>query len=272
MNSANPVRRMVCAFATVVMVLGAVSTDASESGSDDATRDADRHADRLLYTTDWQRGGETGLDLQEADVGDITRTADPLSTNKSAMRVQLSRSSDFSHVANGQPRSEMVFGRLFQVMDGHEYRIRWSTYIPSDFPFAQNETVIVMQIHQGTRAGSPPIMLTIAGEEYAFSERGGTVTTHGRGPHLCCASADKEKWVQWTLDYRPDGTGRNARSVLWKDGTEVFDSSGLPNAYPNDDSAYLKLGLYKPGWLTAPSKVHEMKLFYGPVTVSERQR
>jgi Polysaccharide lyase len=233
--------------------------------------DAASNAYRTVFATDWKAGFDPRLGFQSASPADITVVTDPLASTSKAVRISIDRSADFSRVANGSPRTEMVFSRIVRFVPGHDYVIRWSTYIPEDFSFDPDEVEVITQIHHGGwPLGAPPIMLTIAGSDYTFSERGGEHTEHGRGPRICCASSDKGRWVNWMLHYVPDASGHDATTELWKDGAKVFLSKGKPNAYPDDREAYLKLGFYKAGWRLAPSRVERLLLFYGPLSIAVR--
>ncbi|MFM0310427.1 heparin lyase I family protein [Paraburkholderia sp. RL17-383-BIF-A] len=238
------------------------------------TRDAsvlDMPGFHNLFATNWAHGFGPAVDIQSPDTQDLIVVNDPLSPDQRAVKVSIRRSENFSHVANGTPRGEMVFARAAKIVSGREYRIEWTTLLPADFVFDDDQMQIIMQIHQTDMwVGSPPIMLQLHGSDYVFSERGGSDTRHGHDASLPGASSDRGKWVRWTLHYRPDSTGEHAVTELWKNGTQVFASRGVPNEYPQERHAYLKLGVYKPSWQNFRSKTTETGLFYGPVSISER--
>ena len=50
----------------------------------------------------------------------------------------------------------------------------------------------------------------------------------------------------------------------------VVHAVGRPNAYPGDQKAYLKIGIYKWWWLTRPSDVTQRTMYYGDVEISGR--
>src|SRR5438105_148270 len=81
------------------------------------------------------------------------------------------------------------------------------------------------------------------------------------------AEAARGRWVRWDLVYRGDSSGSAAETELSRDGESVWSASGSPNAYPGDDQAYLKLGLYKWDWQKKPSDVDERTLFVSDVAV-----
>ncbi|KER74449.1 hypothetical protein HR51_05120 [Burkholderia cepacia] len=222
-----------------------------------------------MYASDW-RDGVSDLSMQDARPLDIQWVADPVSPDKRAIRVQLRRDEDFSDVVNGAPRAEFVLPRHVVLAPGKEYLIRWRTYLPADFEFDGRQMEIIAQIHQGARRGPPPFMLTLLGDAYELSVRGGNNTNHGVGVRICCAAADRGRWVEWMLRYEPDASGRDAATRMWKDGVRVFDAAGRPNAYPDDETAYLKFGVYKPDWQKAPSDIERITLYFSDVRVGER--
>jgi hypothetical protein len=226
-----------------------------------------------LFATDWGHGVDPLLTIQSPNPRDIAVVPDPVFPTRSAVRVQIERGEDYSHVANGTPRGEMAFAKAVNFSSGHEYRVEWATLLPSAFVFDSDQMQIVMQIHQADKwSGSPPIMLMLQGADYMFSERGGSDPRHSRDVLLRDAAADRGKWIRWMLDYTPESTGSGATTELWKDGILVYSSRGFPNAYPDDQHAYLKLGVYKPSWQTFRSTVNETGLFYGPVSIAERRQ
>jgi hypothetical protein len=183
----------------------------------------------------------------------------------------MSRSEDFSKVANGVPRAELIFPEAVSFLQGPDYLLRWSTFVPEGFTFDTRQAVIITQVHQGKWTGGPTIALSLQGNRYAISERGGTnTTTVSAGKWLCCADADKGKWVNWALRYIADDSGHHASTQLWKDGRSVFASQGVANAYMGVQDAYLKMGLYKAAWSSSPSDVSDITLFFGPVSVSKK--
>jgi hypothetical protein len=223
----------------------------------------------VQYQSDWTHGLGAGVDVQRAQPGDIAVTTDPVNPEHRAVSIQVRKQEDFSHVANGSPRAELVFSKAFKIARGADYLIRWSTYIPPTFQFDTGQMIVITQIHQGALSGPPPVELTLQGTRYVFTERGGNHA--GRDTSLCCASNDQGKWINWVLRYVPDPTGVHASTQLWKDGVSVYGSRGEANAYPDDDSAYLKMGLYLPyGWGTAASSPAQFALGFGPVLVGRR--
>jgi hypothetical protein len=222
---------------------------------------------RTLYTTDWSRGIDAAIGVQSPRPGAMSLTSDPAGGTRRAVRVSIARDENFAGVANGSPRAELVFSALAHFEVGRDYLIQWDTFLPSSFEFDADQMQVIAQIHQGPASGPPPIMLTLSGSDYTFSERGGEHTEHGRGPHICCAAQDRGRWVHWALRYVPDSSGIHAVMQLWKDGWPVYLAGGAPNAYPGDRHAYFKLGLYKPGWHLEPSLVNRLTLYYGPVSI-----
>jgi Polysaccharide lyase len=223
-----------------------------------------------LFSSNWDAGIDAGIGVQ-ANPGDIAVVDDPVTPGKKAVRVRMSKTEDFSKVANGVPRAELIFPKAVSFSQGRDYLIRWSTLIPAGFRFDERQAVIVMQVHQGEHLGGPTVALALQGTRYAISERGGAdTTTVSAGKWLCCADADVGKWVHWALRYVADDSGHHALTELSKNGRSVFATQGVPNAYPGVQDAYLKMGLYKSAWLTSPSDVSDITLFLGPVSVSRK--
>lgn len=220
-----------------------------------------------MYQVDWQDGIDPAMTLQRANPGDITVVNDPVVSERKALQVSIAKNENFSQVANGLPRAELVFPESVRFAQGTDYLVRWSTYIPSAYAFDSSQ--IITQIHQGPASGSPPIMLTITGGNYTFAEHSGSQSDQGTVFSICCATADQGKWVHWALRYVPDATGDHASTQLWKDGTSVYASRGVENAYPGDNVSYLKMGLYIPGgW--KQKDPGPIVLLYGPVSVAHR--
>jgi len=109
--------------------------------------------------------------------------------------------------------------------------------------------------------------MTLVGDRYQVQLRDGSRV---QARDIGAASADRGRWVQWTLRYRPDASGGNAITELTKDGAQVLAANGTPNAYPNDSRAYFKIGIYKWWWKERPSDVSERTIFFGDVVAEVR--
>jgi hypothetical protein len=224
---------------------------------------------RPIYATDWRNGLDPKMSVQRAREEDISVVSDPTMAGRKALRVHIEKSEDFKRVANGSPRAEVLLPPAASIAPGHDYLIQWSTFLPANVEFDEKQMEIITQIHQGDLSGPPPFMLTLTGQDYTVSERGGNNTVYGHGALIRHADADRARWVNWTLRYTPDATGHHAATSLLKDGVEVFASRGLPNAYPGEQSAYLKLGVYKPGWQSLPTSVSTIELLFGSLSIAE---
>lgn len=219
---------------------------------------------------DWLDGLSDAVSLQ-ANPGDIEIVSDPEDASRKVLRATIARRESYMHVANGTPRAEVLFREPATFAQGSDYLVRWSTYIPRNFEFDDKQMVIISQIHQSAREGGPTVALTLLGTSYYISTRGGMqVQKTTAGVDLCCADSDKGKWVHWTLRYIPDDSGKRSLTQLWKNGQSVFRSEHVANAYPGDQHAYLKIGLYKAGWRKEPSDAEVQILFYGPVSIFKR--
>jgi hypothetical protein len=267
----NSIRWLV-RFAGPMLLLGCTAAgaqDFTEQWSNDPQTQAWANTYQTIYGADWQSGLDPLIGVQ-ANPGDITVVADPVVSGRKVVRVSMSRNENFSNVANGAPRAELLFPSPVRFAQGGDYLIRWSTFLPESFIFDSQQLMIITQIHQSVSTGAPTIALTLMGTRYAISERGGSDPTSVSGSKsLCCADTDRGSWVYWTLRYIPDETGQHAVTELYKNGTSVFATSGIANTYINDQSPYLKIGLYKPNWETQPSDVTQSTVFYGPVNVSK---
>jgi hypothetical protein len=82
-----------------------------------------------LFSTTWSDGIDSGMGVQ-ANRGGITVVDDPLTARRKVIRIQMSRSEDFSRIANGNPRAELIFPKTVSFSQGPDYRISWSTLIP----------------------------------------------------------------------------------------------------------------------------------------------
>jgi hypothetical protein len=221
----------------------------------------------LLFKADWV-GGISKIFGVQANAGDLEVIPDPTGKFGKVLRVTLNRSEDFTRIANGVPRGELLFPAPVRFEQDKKYVVKWSTLLPSDFEFDSKQLVIITQINQGHWLGGPTVALAIEGERYAISQHGGADHEQvSAGKWLCCAREDKGRWVSWELDYIPDETGNVARTSLLKDGQLVFDSEGHPNAYPGVQDSYLKIGLYKPDWKKKATDINRISILYGPVSI-----
>jgi hypothetical protein len=221
-----------------------------------------------VFYSDWGQGIPSELVVQKASADDVIVVDDPVRSKRRALKVGISHDEDFSHVANGAPRAEVVFPGQLRFEAGHDYLVRWSTYIPSSYVSDPDESVVITQIHQGgCCSGPPPVMLTLRGDHYEFAEH-----FDGRGVRqqsLANFTGDIGRWVNWTLKYVPDPDGVRARTELRKDDIVVYSSVGLPNAYADHQTSYLKMGLYKSNWNVGVGGAERISLLFGAVSISE---
>ncbi|MDE1179735.1 heparin lyase I family protein [Paraburkholderia sp.] len=223
-----------------------------------------------LYESDWTAGIDQRIGVQSNGAG-IAIVDDPLNPQRKVIRATIDRSQDYSGVANGVPRAELLFPAPVRFAQQHDYLIRWSTFLPADFEFDNQQLTIMTQVHQGEWVGGPTIALAIQGSRYAISMHGGENHTDvSAGKWLCCADADRGHWVNWSLHYVPDDSAQHALTELYKDGVSIFANRDAANAYPDVQNAYLKIGLYKPDWMSKASDVSRSTVLFGPVRVSVR--
>ncbi|WP_321882803.1 heparin lyase I family protein [Paraburkholderia bannensis] len=220
---------------------------------------------------DWRDGLSEAVS-EQANPGGIEVVPDPEDASRKVLRAAIARNENFTHVANGSPRAEVLFREPASFAQGSDYLLQWSTYLPRNFEFDGKQMVIVSQIHPSGKSGSPTLALTLLGTNYYISTRGGMqVQRTTAGAKLCCAENDRGHWVYWTLRYIPDDSGQQSLTQLWKNGVSVFHSEHVANAYLGDQHSYLKVGLYKSGWLKEPSDVEVQTMFYGPVSILRRK-
>jgi hypothetical protein len=226
------------------------------------------HSSTLVYRSNWRAGIDPALSIQAPSRNSISTVALPQSGDV-ALMVSIKRSDDFSHVANGAPRAELVFAPIFRFLMGNEYDIQWSTMIPSGFQPDRLQPEVITQLHPASNSGVPVFGLVLTGNQYQVDSRGGPGTpVHTR--LFGNPSDDKGKVVFWRLIYRPDDKGPQALTELYRNGERIMRSSGDPNAYPGDNNAYFKMGIYKWWWKSRPSDVGERTMYYGEVQIKVR--
>ncbi|MFC4706374.1 MULTISPECIES: heparin lyase I family protein [Paraburkholderia] len=226
----------------------------------------------VLFSSAWGHGVDSKIQYQmpnrdSIQVVDLANSAMP-----HALKVTISRDENYENVANGVPRAEISFGEYIKFHRNEEYFVRWQTYIPGNYKFDKKQPEVIMQIHQGAQIhwGYPTFALFFSTDTgYGVRSRTGQ-STDSVGKIFGSPEADRGRVVDWTLRYIPDDTGENAVTELLKDGGVVFQTRGVPNAYPGDDAAYLKFGLYKAGWKTKPTDVDIRTMYFGRVSILRR--
>jgi hypothetical protein len=270
-------QRNICSWKTVWVLFTATFslatiahplTSLKPSGSSNAGRADEGY--QTLYATSLGVNDRDGLIVQ-ANPGDITFVPDPATGAPSVMQAHIDLAENYSKLVNGAPRAEVLLPESVKFMQGGDYRVHWRTWLPADFKFDARQLTMIMQVHQSQASGSPTLALTLLGEKYAFSQRGGVNSTAiSAATWICCANSDRGRWVDWTLRYVPDESGARAYTELYKDGRSVFRAQHLPNAYEHDQLAYPKFGLYKPHWARDLSDVESQTVLYGPISVERR--
>jgi len=219
---------------------------------------------KLVYQTDFTTEGVGGLDLQAATSEAFAVVNAPGNRAGKVLKVTLRKSDNFSHVANGAPRAEANFARKFQFKTGGLYFVGWSIYIPPDYQLDSKQPEGITQIHESVPKGTPPFSITIINGHYRVDLRTADDKV-ATSSDLGSIEGDKGKWTNWGLYYRPDNSGINAICELLKNNVMVFNADGKPNAWPDDNNAYFKLGIYKWWWKTRSSDVTERILYFGDV-------
>src|SRR5579862_2131613 len=60
------------------------------------------------YTADWNNGLPSDIEIQSANSRDIAIVDDPRQPKRKVVRIRVEKAEDFSRVANGAPRAELV--------------------------------------------------------------------------------------------------------------------------------------------------------------------
>ncbi|MFX1761090.1 heparin lyase I family protein [Paraburkholderia sp. A1RI-2L] len=226
----------------------------------------------VLFSSAWKHGVDRNIQYQMPDKDSIQVVdfGDPVMPY--ALKVKISRDENYGHVANGTPRAEISFGEYIKFHRNNEYVVKWQTYIPSNYKFDKKQPEVITQIHQGAQIhwGYPTLALFFSTDAgYGVRSRTGK-SVDSVGKIFGNLEADRGRVVDWTLRYIPDDMGEKAVTELFKDGERVFQTLGVPNAYPGDDAAYLKVGLYKAGWKTKPTDVDVRTLYYGRISIFQK--
>lgn len=227
---------------------------------------------QVLYQTHFAAGIDSGLDLHGATRNSLTVVADPSGGSKKVLQATMNKSDDFSKVANKAPRAEISFARKQRFQADKDYWISWSILLPKEYVLDVKQPEGISQIHQGPNIGTPPFGLSLVKGRYQVDLRSGNADDKAPEHHdIGSAEEDRGKWVSWSLHYRPDATGKTSISELFKNGKLVLRRNGVPNAYPDDNNAYFKMGVYKWWWITKPSDVAERTLYFGDVTFAVKK-
>ncbi|WP_413187221.1 heparin lyase I family protein [Paraburkholderia sacchari] len=219
-----------------------------------------------LYNSAWSQGIDPHLVVQASH--DAISVVNSPVFHGHALRVSIHRSDDFHSVANGTPRGEVAFARIFRFEPDTLYEVNWSTSIPSDYQFDSLQPELFTQVLQGPEGGlgPPPFSIRFVEGRYHVEIRNAAKAA----PRVFVFGdpvADKGKVIHWRLRYKPDHSGGKAITNLFMDGVNVVRCDGCGNAYANDRDAYLKMGIYKWWWQSRPSDVSDRTLYFGNVEV-----
>lgn len=184
------------------------------------------------------------------------------------LEIRIDRTDDFSRVANGTPRAEIVLNRA-PFVNGTDYVLQWSTRLPDDFEIDETTPEVITQILQLRPAGSPAFSLLLNGNRYGIEVRSYAKEVP-RGTSFGTPAEDRGRVVCWRLRYVPDPTGHAAVTELYQDGALVYGERGFPNMYAGDARPYLKMGIYKWAWLDKATGITRRQIAFGPVTLSKR--
>lgn len=245
-----------------LMLLMAVSTAVL------ATESEPRQYD-VLFTTSWEHGVDDRLQYQMPERDSIEDVDFGILGTPRALKVTIFRDQNYQGVANGTPRAEISFGEFIKFHRNGDYLVNWQTYIPADYVLDKEQPEVITQIHQGAqiKTGYPTFALFLSADG-GYGVRSHTQNSNDSiGKIFGNPADDRGRVVNWSLHYIPDDTGKCALTELFKDGQRVFQSKGTPNAYANDDNAYLKFGIYKAGWQVKPSDVRARTMYFGRLSI-----
>jgi hypothetical protein len=230
---------------------------------------SDQKPSTELFSTSWESGIDPRLNREAISSGNFKIS--PLNNSQitTALAVTIWHEDDYTDVANGVPRAELSFVNIFRFVRGGEYILTWQTFLPPDYKLDGLQPEVISQIHPGVRYGGPTFSLFIVGSgRYGVRVRSG-VGRPTEGVQFGDVERDRGRVVNWRLHYIPDDIGTHSFLELQKDGVSILKVSGVPTAYPNDDNAYFKIGLYKSAWQMKPSDVAVRTVSYGRVVIEK---
>lgn len=220
----------------------------------------------LLLSTDFADGTVNPWGVQ-ANSGDISVVTSPTDSSKKVMKAHINVNEDFSHVANGTPRSELVDHKIV-INNDSEYLIKFSTYLPSDFQMENlySNPHIFFQVLQNVILGSPPLSIGIDKDNYRMASCTGD--GHSKRPAvvkpLGKVTDDLGKWVDWMVFYRPSYS-ENGKIIIWKNKQVVINYTGFC-AY-KDVTSYIKTGIYKWDWKKAPTTTTDIIMYFSNINI-----
>lgn len=239
----------------------------AEANLDKSHKDQDY---TLLLKTDFADKTVKPWDLQ-ANPEDISVVLNPLSS-ENVMKAHINVNEDFSHVANGAPRAEIINSKL-KFENDSEYIITFNTYLPPNF---QIETVSsnpnsFFQIHQDLMYGSPQLALGIDEYNYRMTSNSSGTGFPDYKPVVRLFGNIKDdlgKWVKWSIYYKPSFSP-NGRVLIFKDHRLMLDYTGI-TAY-GETTAYSKFGIYKWGWRKAPTTTTDITTYFSDIRIYKKK-
>lgn len=210
----------------------------------------------------------------QANQGDIEIVPNPTKFSKNVMKAHINIDEDFSNIANGSPRAEILDAGVMIINDS-EYLIKFKTYLPKDFQFETNYSnpSIFFQVHQqDIYLGSPPFAMEIDKGQYVMTSMTSPVGVPKDFEFSVIPFGkiknDLGKWVDWKVFYKPSHSERG-RVIIWKNGALVLDYTGCC-AY-NNSTGYLKFGIYKWNWKRVPSTTTDVITYFADIHVCQRK-
>lgn len=203
----------------------------------------------------------------QANCGDIVVVSDPINPLKNVMKAHININEDFSRVANGTPRAEILNTKTMLSNDS-KYLMEFKTYLPSDFQIEQTENRhIFFQVHQKSSLGSPQLSLGIYRNNYRVTSSFSNTPPYKHQAlvkDLDLINNDLGKWVQWSIYYRPSYS-KNGEIMIWKNNKLILNFKGFC-AY-EDPLGYLKFGIYKWNWKIGETSTTDIATYFSDIII-----
>lgn len=208
----------------------------------------------------------------QANPGDISVVTDPVGSSIKAMKAHININEDFSKVANGSPRAEILNTKQ-QFVNDNSYVIIFKTYLPQDFQAELTYTNphSFFQVHQNISSGSPQLSLQIDKNNYLMTSTSSELANpqyKSVTKIIGTISGDLGKWVEWTILYKPSYSA-SGQVVIWKNGLIVLVYNGVC-AY-NGVTGYPKFGLYKWNWKLTPTTTTDITTYFSNIGIYKRK-
>jgi hypothetical protein len=156
----------------------------------------------------------------------------------------------------------------------------FSVYFPAEFERDTIEESIVQwqslpDFSAGETWRSPPLVLGVLNDSLVLEIRSDSKKITSQGKYsferVNLGPLDKETWLDWVFHVRwaYDNTGI---IEVWKNDKMVLSRINAPNSFNDDMYPYLKIGLYKWGWLeNLKTKINSRAIYIDDVTVGNEK-